>query len=161
MTATLIRAQVLQTPRDPFAHADALEACSDGGVVFEDGVILATGDYERVHALHPAATLVDARDAILLPGLVDTHVHFPQLQIIGAMGLQLLDWLKTRALPEEARLADADYAHASAHTFVRALAANGTTSALVFGSHFPAAQDASVRGGRAGRPEDRERDRRR
>ncbi len=142
MTATLIRAQILHTPRDPFAHADALEAFSDGALVFEDGVILATGDYERVHAAYPGATLTDARDAILLPGLVDTHVHYPQLPIVGAMGLQLLDWLQTRALPEEARLADTGYARCAARTFVRALAANGTTSALVFGSHFPGAQDA-------------------
>jgi guanine deaminase len=142
VSATLIRAQVLHTPRDPFAEPAALEAFSDGAVAFEDGVILATGDYEHVHAEHPDATLVDARDAILVPGLVDAHVHYPQLPIIGAMGLQLLDWLQTRALPEEARLADADYARAAARVFVHALAANGTTTALVFGSHFPAAQDA-------------------
>ena len=142
MTATLIRAQVLHTPRDPFAEAGALEACSDGAVAFEDGVILATGDFEHIRAAHPDAALEDARDAILLPGLVDAHVHYPQLPVIGAMGVELLDWLRTRALPEEARLADDDYARAAAAVFVRALAANGTTSALVFGSHFPAAQDA-------------------
>src|SRR5436190_18181124 len=132
----------MHTPRDPFAGPDALEAFSDGAVAFEDGVILATGGYAEVRAQHREADLVDARDAILLPGLVDAHVHYPQLPVIGAMGLQLLDWLQTRALPEEARLADADYARAAADVFVRALAANGTTTALVFGSHFPAAQDA-------------------
>lgn len=142
MTATLIRAQVLHTPSDPFEDPDALEAFSDGAVAFEDGVILATGGYEHVRAAHRAATVVDARDAILLPGLVDAHVHYPQLPIIGAMGLQLLDWLRTRALPEEARLADAGHAAAAANVFVERLAANGTTSALVFGSHFPAAQEA-------------------
>lgn len=142
MTATLIRAQVLHTPRDPFADPAALEAYSDGAVAFEGGVIVATGDYERIRATTPDAELVDARDAILLPGLVDTHVHYPQLPVIGAMGLGLFDWLSQRALPEEARLADEDYARAAAATFVRALAANGTTSALVFGSHFPAAQEA-------------------
>jgi guanine deaminase len=143
MTATLLRAQVLHTPRDPFtAGAGALEAFEDGAVAFEDGGILATGAYTQVRAQHPSAELVDARDAIVLPGFVDTHVHYPQLPIIGAMGLQLLDWLQTRALPEEARLADEDHARRTARTFVRALAANGTTTALVFGSHFPAAQDA-------------------
>lgn len=151
MSATLIRAQVLHTPRDPFADPAALEAFSDGAVAFEDGVILATGDYERVRAEHPGAALVDARDAVLLPGLVDAHVHYPQLPVIGAMGLQLLDWLQTRALPEEARLADVDYARAAANVFVHALAANGTTTALVFGSHFPAAQEALFEAaGRAG-----------
>jgi guanine deaminase len=142
VTPTLIRAQVLHTPRDPFADATALEAFSDGAVAFEDGRILATGDYPRVRAAHPDAELVDARDAILLPGLVDTHVHYPQVPIIGAMGVQLLEWLDTCALPAEARLADEAYARDAARVFVRALAANGTTTALVFGSHFPAAQDA-------------------
>jgi guanine deaminase len=137
----IVRAQVLHTPRDPFTEADALEAFSDGAVAFADGRILATGDYERVRAGHPDAEVTDARDAILVPGLVDTHVHYPQLAIIGAMGLELLDWLRLRTLPEEARFADPAYARTEARRFVKALAANGTTTALVFGAHFPAAQE--------------------
>jgi guanine deaminase len=61
---------------------------------------------------------------------------------VGAMGLELLEWLRARTLPEEARLADLDYARPLARDFLRGLAANGTTTALVFGSHFPEAQDA-------------------
>jgi len=57
------------------------------------------------------------------------------------MGVELLEWLRTRTLPEEARLADPAYARPLALDFVRSLAANGTTTALVFGSHFPEAQD--------------------
>jgi guanine deaminase len=139
---TIIRARVAHTPRDPFAHEDALEAFEDGGVAFADGRILATGPYADVRAAHPAAQVQDARDAILLPGLVDAHVHYPQLRVIGAMGLELLDWLASRALPEEARMGELAHAQATARTFVRGLAANGTTTALVFGAHFPAAQEA-------------------
>ena len=69
-------------------------------------------------------------------------MHFPQIAVIGAMGLQLLDWLDQRTLPEEARMADPLHARRTAKRFVRALAANGTTSALVFGAHFPQAQHA-------------------
>jgi guanine deaminase len=140
---TVVRAPIAHTPRDPFTDNDALETFDDGALAFApDGRILAVGDYARVTAEHPDADTIDARDAILLPGLVDTHVHFPQIAVIGAMGLELLDWLKTRTLPEEARMADAAYARATARTFVDRLAANGTTTALVFGSHFPAAQEA-------------------
>ena len=139
---TIIRSRVAHTPRDPFAEPDALEAFDDGAVAFREGRIVAAGEYARVSREHPDAETIDRRDAILLPGLVDTHVHFPQIAVIGAMGLELLDWLKTRTLPEEARMADAAYARATARTFIRALAANGTTTALVFGSHFPDAQDA-------------------
>jgi guanine deaminase len=58
------------------------------------------------------------------------------------MGLELMDWLRERALPEEARMADSAYADAVASEFVSGLAASGTTTALVFGSHFPEAQEA-------------------
>ena len=86
--------------------------------------------------------MLDRRDCILLPGLVDTHVHFPQIAVIGAMGLQLLDWLAQRTLPEEAKMADPVRARHTAKRFVGVLARNGTTTALVFGAHFPEAQQA-------------------
>jgi guanine deaminase len=139
---TLVRARVMHTPRDPFAEDDALECFDDGALAFAEGRIVACGDFPGVGGAHPDATIVDARDAYLLPGFVDTHVHWPQLGIVGAMGMELLEWLKMRTLPEEARLADPGYAAPLARDFVRGLAANGTTTALVFGSHFPDAQDA-------------------
>jgi guanine deaminase len=139
---TIIRAKVAHTPRDPFVHDDALETFSDGAVAFAEGRILACGSFADVAARHPESETIDARDAFLLPGFVDCHVHYPQIGVIGAMGLELLDWLRTRTLPEEARLADENYAAQVARRFVRALIANGTTTALVFGSHFPGAQEA-------------------
>jgi guanine deaminase len=139
---TVIRARVAHTPRDPFVHDDALRTFSDGAVAFADGRILACGSFADVAAAYPEGETIDARDAFLLPGFVDCHVHYPQIGVIGAMGLELLEWLRTRTLPEEARLGDEEYAAQVAGTFVRALAANGTTTALVFGSHFPAAQEA-------------------
>ena len=74
--------------------------------------------------------------------MVDTHVHYPQIPVIGAMGLELLEWLAQRTLPEEAKMADLAHATKAAERFTRLLAGNGTTSALVFGSHFPQAQNA-------------------
>ena len=140
---TILRARVAHTPRDPFAHADGLETFDDGAVAFEsDGTILALGPFTTVKQHHRDATVVDRRGCIALPGLVDTHVHFPQIAVIGAMGLELLDWLAQRTLPEEARMADPLHARRTARRFVNALAANGTTTALVFGAHFPAAQEA-------------------
>ncbi len=139
---TIVRAQVVHAPHSPFAHESALEAYEDGAVAFSAGRILACGRYDEVSADHPDAEVLDARGAILLPGFVDCHVHYPQIRVIGAMGLELLDWLRLCALPEEARLADQAYATEVADVFVRGLAANGTTTALVFGSHFPSAQEA-------------------
>jgi guanine deaminase len=138
----IVRARVMHTPRDPFGGERALEAFDDGAVAFDDGQIVATGGFAQVRRDHPDAAVLDTGGALLLPGLVDTHVHYPQLAVVGAMGLELLDWLEGRALPEEARLADSDYARILARDFVHGLAAAGTTTALVFGSHFPDAQEA-------------------
>ena len=140
---TILRARVAHTPRDPFQSSDALEAFDDGAIAYDaDGTITAVGDFDEVRAKHPEAVVDDRADCIALPGFVDTHVHFPQIPVIGAMGLQLLDWLDQRTLPEEARMADLEYATRSAERFMRLLAANGTTTALVFGAHFPHAQNA-------------------
>jgi guanine deaminase len=132
----------MHTPRNPFRDDRALEAYDDGAVAFEDGRILAIGTFAEVRRDHPDAAVIDHRDAVLLPGLVDTHVHYPQVAVLGAMGLELLEWLERRALPEEAKLADPAHAQRAAREFVTSLAAAGTTTALVFGSHFPGAQEA-------------------
>ena len=141
----IVRAQVAHTPRNPFVNGSALEVFEDGAVAFSGGRIVAVGTWVSVRGRYPEAEVLDARDAVLLPGFVDCHVHYPQIRVIGAMGLELLDWLRLRSLPEEARLADPAYAAGVAEQFARGLAANGTTTALVFGSHFPDAQEALFR----------------
>lgn len=136
---TIVRAQVMHTPQNPFVTDDALQSWSDGAVAFAD-TILAVGSFDEVRRQHPDAVVMDARDSVLLPGLVDVHVHYPQVHMIGAMGMTLLTWLKTRTLPEEANMASDAYARVAAHHFVGSLLANGTTTALVFGAHFASAQ---------------------
>jgi len=80
------------------------------------------GDWER----H------DHAGRLILPGFIDTHVHSPQLDVIGSYGTELLDWLDTHTFPAEQRYADAAIAHAGAARFLDALIAHGTTSAVVF-----------------------------
>jgi len=138
----LLRAPLFHTPTDAFRDDHALVAHEDGGLLIRDGRIAASGDYATVRATCPDAPTVDWRGGYLLPGFVDTHLHFPQLRIIGGMGRTLLDWLEHVALPEEARMADVAYAADTARNFVRALAAHGTTTALAFGSHFSSATAA-------------------
>ncbi len=134
--AQLLRAPLFHTPRNPFYEERALECFSDGALLIQGGRIVVCGDYSQVRAAHPTAAVQDWRGGFLLPGLIDTHVHYPQLRALGGLGLPLLEWLERFALPEEARLADASYAGEIARGFVRALASHGTTTALVFGSHF-------------------------
>jgi guanine deaminase len=71
---------------------------------------------------------------VLVPGFVDTHVHFPQTRVIGRAGAPLLEWLEGTIFPEEARFAAEPYARAVAADFVAALAAAGTTTAAVYSS---------------------------
>ena len=137
---TLYRGTVVDTPVSPFDGGE-LRVEEDGGVLVRDGAILARGSFAAVRDAHPDEPVDDLRGGIVVPGFVDTHVHYPQVRIIGGLGMPLLEWLDRRALPEEARLADDDYAAGVATDFVGALTRAGTTSALVFGSHFPGAVD--------------------
>lgn len=138
---TLYRATVFDTPGDVLPGATLREQ-SDAGLRVVDGVVVARGPFAEVARDHPDDEVVDLRDGVLLPGLVDTHVHFPQVRIIGGLGMPLLEWLDRCALPEEIRMGSVDYARAVATEFVQGLASAGTTTALVFGSHFAGAVDA-------------------
>ncbi len=141
----LLRGTVMHVPRDPFRHGGALEAYADGAVAIATDSVAAVGEYAELARAHPAAEVEDRRGAVILPGLVDTHVHFPQVPAMAGVGLRLLEWLERRALPEEARYADVAYAEARAEAFLRLLAANGTTTALVFGAHFAPAMEVFFR----------------
>lgn len=141
---TIYRAAVLDTPGAPTAidRPAELRADEDVALVVEAGVIVARTDLATARSEHPDHEVVDLTDGVLIPGMVDTHVHFPQVRAIGGLGMPLLDWLDRCALPEEARLADTGYARGVARDLVDGLVGAGTTTALVFGSHFPGAVDA-------------------
>ena len=141
----VVRAEIHHVPGNPFTNGSALQSFADGALVVADGSIAMVGAWEEVRARFPEAEVLDARGAFLLPGFVDTHVHFPQVGVIGTMGLELLDWLERRTFPHEARLRDPQQAERTADRFIRQLVRNGTTAALVFGSHFAGAQDALFR----------------
>ncbi|WP_209372986.1 guanine deaminase [Brevibacterium renqingii] len=136
----IYRARVFDTPDSPFTGGH-LRSASDIALVVDDGLITARTDWSTARAAHPEAEVVDLREGVLIPGLVDTHVHLPQVRAIGHLGRPLLDWLDHCALPEEAKLADDAYAEAVAGEFLTGLQAAGTTSAMVFGSHFASAMD--------------------
>ncbi|HRW18378.1 MAG TPA: amidohydrolase family protein [Dermatophilaceae bacterium] len=137
---TLVRGFLADVPDDPF-RGGALRTETDGGLVVLGGEIVARGGFAALQRDWPDEPVLDLRGGVVVPGFVDTHVHFPQVRIAGGLGIPLLEWLDQLALPEEARLADAAYARAVAGELIDGLLRAGTTSALVFGSHFPAAVD--------------------
>jgi len=137
---TIFLGTFLDTPHDPFAGGE-LRAETEGALLVRDGVIVERGAAQQLRADHPEEETVDLSGGLVLPGFVDTHVHFPQVRMIGALGMPLLDWLEHSTLPEEARLADPTYAEGVATDFLHGLVSAGTTSALVFGAHYPDAVD--------------------
>lgn len=137
--ATIFHGRILDTPEDPLAGGVLrAEQCA---LAVHDGVITFRGSLAEAQHRHPEAEVIGI-EGLLLPGFVDTHVHYPQPRIIGGLGMPLLEWLDRCALPEEARMADLAYAQSVAGEFVAGLIGAGTTTALVFGSHYAAATDA-------------------
>ena len=116
----IVRSTIFHTPRNPFREAGALESYADGGTAAAEGASCRDRRLCRRCARRiPTSPVHDLRGGFVLPGFVDTHVHFPQLRIIGGLGRALLDWLERVALPEEVRMADPAYARAVAGEFVR------------------------------------------
>lgn len=120
---------------------DHLVSIPDGAIIVDDaGLITYSGEFLT---LPTGAEVVDVRPGFLLPGFIDTHIHFPQTYCTNAFGGgQLLNWLERCIFPAEAALAEPDFARAAARDFCAKRISVGTTTALVFGSAFPDAQDA-------------------
>lgn len=141
---TLLRGRVLTFHAAPRDEADSAAYCyfADGAVLMAGGLIEAVGDYAEIAAQAPGATLVDHRPCLLMPGFIDTHIHFPQVQVIASWGAQLLDWLNNYTFPAETGFADPDHSAAMAARFYDLLIGHGTTSAVAFCSVHPASVDA-------------------
>ncbi|MDJ0813304.1 MAG: guanine deaminase [Woeseiaceae bacterium] len=127
----------------PQADASAVEHIDDGVLVIEDGRVVAVGEAANVLPNLVEDTPVhDYRGKLIVPGLIDCHVHCPQVDIIASYGEQLLDWLNKYAYPAEMQFADAEHAREVADFFLGELLRNGTTTAAVFATVHPHSADA-------------------
>ncbi len=145
--STLHRGHVFHLTGSPTVEqaAEALVEIPDGALLIgEDGKIEWCGPFaERPQKSGAPIEVIDHAGSFLLPGFIDTHIHFPQVNSISAYGGgQLLDWLERCIFPAEARFADEEFALGAAREFCHRLISAGTTTSLVFGSAFPVAQDA-------------------
>jgi len=107
-------------------------------VVDAEGRVASVSEFAGASFRGPA---LDLRPAVLLPGFVDAHLHFPQTRITGSASGALLDWLERSVFPEEARFADPDHAAVVADEFTRRMLAAGTTTCAAYSSAHPAATD--------------------
>ena len=139
-----IRGRLVWFDDEPALAGDAaVRDIEDGLVVVEDGRIAAVGAHSDLAPSLPAGTAVaDHRGCLVMPGFIDTHIHFPQTRVIGSYGAQLLEWLQKYTFVEEQKYGDPAHAAAAADFFLDELLRNGTTTAVVYCSVHPESVDA-------------------
>jgi guanine deaminase len=135
MATIYLRGSILHFLRDPGAEADpsAWEYWENGALKIVDGRIAAVGPAEQVLAARTGGdALHDHSGKLILPGFVDTHVHYAQVDVIASYGRQLLDWLNEYTFPAERAFADPDHGRQIAGVFLDTLLRHGTTTAAVY-----------------------------
>ncbi|MCX5496168.1 guanine deaminase [Kaistia dalseonensis] len=145
MTMQAIRGAAITFKADPFRHdwTEAVNHIPDALITIEDGVIVAVGPAaEGLATLGADVPVTHYPDAIICPGFIDAHVHYPQVQMIGAFGEQLLEWLEKYTFVAEQDFADAGHAETVAGVFLRELLRAGTTTAAVYCTVHPHSVDA-------------------
>lgn len=141
---TVIRSSFLHFIEDPSSVLDAsnsYEYIQDGIMVIENGYVKELVSTDEVD-ISEFKNIQDKRGKLIVPGFVDTHIHYPQTQMIAAYGEQLLEWLQTYTFPTERQFEDEKHAKDISRFFINELLKNGTTCALVFGTVHPQSVDA-------------------
>jgi len=145
-TPAAIRGPMLTFTGDPFrdglAHTMRYEP--DAIVAMADGKITHAGPADIIRPQLAPDVKIESygKDALISAGFIDTHVHYPQVPMIGAYGAQLLDWLNTYTFPTELKYADKDFARAAATVFLRENLKNGITSSCVYCTVYPQSVEA-------------------
>lgn len=135
MNPVILHGTIVHTPTK-----DVFDCHPDSYLISEDGKV--TGIFQELPEKYKNVPVLDYGNSLILPGLCDMHVHAPQFVYRGlGIDLQLMEWLDRYAFPTEARFADLSYARIYYEAFADALAKNGTTRAVIFGTlHAPATE---------------------
>lgn len=138
-----VRGRLVSFAGDPAEIPDAVRYWPDGIVAIDGGRIVAVGDAQAIAPTLPPQTPVDHYpEHLIMPGFIDTHIHYVQIETIASYGLQLLDWLENYAFVAEQKFADPAFAAKQARFFLDELLRNGTTTALVYCSVHAHSADA-------------------
>src|SRR5690606_39123660 len=135
-----LRGPALTFVDNPFQVGDdqALRYEPDALILIDNGVITAFGDYSSLRAQLNGHAVTHYPNSLILPGFIDTHVHYPQTEIMGAYGEQLIEWLNRYTFVAEQRFSDFDYAYSVAQVFLQQCLQAGTTTASVYCTVHPA-----------------------
>ncbi|MCO5057288.1 MAG: guanine deaminase [Rhizobiaceae bacterium] len=145
MSTLLIRARLLSFLREPESRDDSSSYRyeEDGGLFVREGRIADAGDYAEVAArAGDGVETVDHRPHLVVPGFIDAHAHFPQMQVIASYGAELLDWLNTYTFPEETKFRDTQHGRRIARLFLDELIRHGTTTVAAYCSVHRESADA-------------------
>ena len=135
MNPVILHGTIVHTPTK-----EVFDCHPDSYLISEDGKV--TGIFQELPEKYKNVPVLDYGNSLILPGLCDMHVHAPQFVYRGlGIDLQLMEWLDRYAFPTEARFADLSYARIYYEAFADALAKNGTTRTVIFGTlHAPATE---------------------
>lgn len=137
------RAAILHFTADPAFHDQAYAWHEDGLLLVQDGRVLDSGDYARLRDRLPQGVPVhDYRGKLIVPGFIDTHIHYPQTDMIASPAPGLLPWLETYTFPNERKFAEPAHAQEVAGFFLDELARCGTTTAMVYCTVHPESVEA-------------------
>ena len=107
---------------DKTANNPCYEYFSDGLLVINNGSVESLSDASQaISTLDPKIEVIEHKNSLILPGFVDTHIHYPQTEIIAAYGEQLLQWLNKYTFPAERKFEDKTYARNIADKFLNEL----------------------------------------
>ncbi len=134
MNIKLLRGRVLNFISEPTSIDDESSYAffEDGAVVIHDGLITDYGDYSSLVTAHQNSEVIDHRPHLILPGFIDTHLHFPQMQVIGSFGTKLLDWLNKYTFIEEQKFSDPEHCKRIAKQLFDTLLRHGTTTGVAY-----------------------------
>ncbi|MCV0428075.1 MAG: amidohydrolase family protein, partial [Roseibium sp.] len=139
-----IRGAFLDFLYDPFYkdEEESVRYLPDGLLIIDGDKISDFGPYAELAGKYADVETTLHANRLIMPGFVDTHVHYPQTEMIAAFGEQLLEWLEKYTFPTELKFRDKVYARSVADRFLNMLLTNGTTTAQVFTTTFPQSVDA-------------------
>ncbi len=95
-------------------------------------MVFDVGHFSRLQKKYKIVSYKDFSNKLIIPGFIDTHVHYPQTEMIASYGEELLTWLNRYTFPTEKKFNQKKYASKVAKIFLNKMIKNGTTTALVF-----------------------------
>lgn len=131
------RGEILHFLADPakVALEESYQHIEDGLLIIKDGLVEQVGDASvLLPTLDQSIEVIHYENGLIMPGFIDTHVHYPQTEMIASYGEQLLEWLENYTFPFERQFEDLEHGKNVAEFFLTQLLDAGTTTALVFGT---------------------------